>query len=268
MEYIVPIIVGLLTQFLNFIEIWLLMKKSQRKSAFETILLSLAFADFLVGTGTLLLGILHLLYLLPSTNKSDMLSITAENMTVLGITASLIHVYLITIERFAAVYFPIYHHVFVSKRQNSRITIALMWIISAALDIVCFFKFQIYFITALVGISLLMGLLVVIYGLIARKIVLNNRMRQQNHSGQSQVHGRKDKIQQLVVINSGLIVACFTLCSSPWMISAVVKLFNGQTIERTQTPDGALLYHLFVVNSLLDPGIYFLVSYYRKRKGV
>ena len=68
-----------------------------------------------------------------------------------------------------------------------------------------------------------MGFLVVIYGLIARKIILSNRMRQHNHSGESQVHGRKDKIQRLVIINSGLIVACFILCSSPWMISAFCR---------------------------------------------
>ena len=93
-------------------------------------------------------------------------------------------------------------------------------------------------------------------------------MRQHNHSGESQVHGRKDKIQRLVIINSGLIVACFILCSSPWMISAVLELLNGQTIKRTQTPYGSSQYYIIVVNSLLDPLIYFLVSYYKKRKGI
>ena len=114
MDLIAPFSIGLITQILNFIEIWLLIEKSQRKTPFEIILLSLAFADFLAGTGTLLLGSVHLLYLLPSIAKSDMLHIlyiTASIVIGLGLAASFVHVFLITIERFGAVYFPI-HHVF------------------------------------------------------------------------------------------------------------------------------------------------------------
>ena len=110
MESIVLISVGLITQFLNFIEIWLLIKKS-KKSPFEIILLSLAFADFLAGTSTLLLGILHLLYLLPSIAESDMfhiLYITANNITVSSLMQSLIHVYLFSFLRDITSSKPIY----------------------------------------------------------------------------------------------------------------------------------------------------------------
>ena len=96
MDLIAPFSIGLITQILNFIEIWLLIEKSQRKTPFEIILLSLAFADFLAGTGTLLLGSVHLLYLLPSTAKSDMLLIlyiTASIVIGLGLAASFVHVF-------------------------------------------------------------------------------------------------------------------------------------------------------------------------------
>ena len=76
-----------------------------------------------------------------------------------------------------------------------------------------------------------------------------------------------DKIQKLVAINSGIIVACFILCSFPWIIHNVLKLLKGKNIEN-QTTHNATYDHTLIGNSLLDPVIYFLVSYYRKRKGV
>ena len=270
MEFIAPIAIGLITQFLNFIEIWLLVKKSRRKNPFEIILLSLAFADFFTGTAALLDGIEFLLYPHPSTAKNDLIRIllyTADAITALSIAASAIHIFLIAIERFTAVYFPIHQRVFISKRRNTRITLTVVWIVSAGWVFVCFFKFHIYLITSLVGVSLLMGMLVVIYGLIARKIILNNRVRQQICSGQSQVQGRREKIQHLVAINSGIIVACFIFCLSPWIIFAIRELLEGHTVERTHSPYAASQFSMFAVNSLLDPLIYFLVSYYRKSKG-
>ena len=123
-------------------------------------LLSLAFPDLLAGTGTLLLGTVHLLYLFPSTATSDRSASHSihysDNITVSSITASLIHVYLIAAERPAAIYFPIHHRVFVSKRTK-LLTFLL-------------FQIQDYLVTALVGVSLLSGFMLMSYGLAARKI--------------------------------------------------------------------------------------------------
>ena len=255
MEFITLISTGIMTQFLNFIELWLLIKKSERKSPFEIILLSLAFADFLTGTGALFLGTADSLYLF----------MIADIITVLGIAASFIHVLLIAIERFVAVYFPIHHSVFVFKRQTSLITITLGWIVSVTSVLVYTFQFKAYLIFALILVLVLTGLLVVIYGLIMRKIVLNNR--QQIFPGESQARGRRNKIQRLVVINSGIIAACSIFCSSPWVILTILRLLKGVNIERFQI-GYRFTHHTMVLNSLFDPLIYFLVSYYRRRKGI
>ena len=268
MEFVVPISVGLIIQFLNFLEICLLIKKSQRKNPFEIILLSLAFADLLAGTDTLLLGTVRSLYLLFLTAMSDMLDtlgIIADSITAFSVLVSLSHILIIAIERFAAVYFPIHYRVFVSTRKISWITITFMWIASAALQLVYFFQFETYLISSLVAVLLLTGFLVMIYGLIARKIVLNKR--QQNRSGQLHGQGHGNKIQRLVLINAGIIVACFILCSSPWVIVAILKLLKGVRIERDKI-QYYFNYFTVLINSLLDPLIYFLVSYYKRKKGI
>ena len=268
MEFIVPISVGLMIQFLNFIEIYHLIKKSQRKTPFEIILLSLAFADFLAGTSALLLGIGRLLYLPPSTAKSDVLHIlfiAVDSITAFSVTVSLGHVLLIAIERFAAVYFPIHHRVFVSTKKISWTIITLMWMVSAALLLVYFFQFKTCLISGLITVLLLTVFLVIIYGLIARKIILNKR--QQNRSVQLHNQGHGNKIQRLVIINSGIIVACFIFCSFPWVILIMLKLLKGWEIEKDQF-EYHFTYFTVVLNSLLDPLIYFLVSYCRRRKGI
>ena len=61
-QFILPISIGLVTVFLNLIEVILLMKQSSRRKPFDIILLSLGFTDLLAGTGTLFSGTLHLLY--------------------------------------------------------------------------------------------------------------------------------------------------------------------------------------------------------------
>ena len=134
-----------------------------------------------------------------------------------------------------------------------------------AFELVSFFQFNMFITAALVAVLLQTRFQFVIYGLIAWKIILNNK--QQTRLGESHVQGHRNKVQGLVVINSGIIVACFILCASPWMILTTLRLLKGLKVKRDEI-SYSVTYFIVVINSLLDPLIYFLVSYYRKRKRI
>ena len=271
-QFVLPISVGFTTVLINLIQAVVLIKKSSRKSPFEIILLSLAFADLFSGAGALLIGTVDLLHLLQSTVKSGLVAILGFSGPIIiafSVWTSLLHVLLIAIERFTAVYFPLYHRIFISKRRNSTFIISVVWTISVVVVPVYYFRYKICVITGLISSWLLIGFLIIIYGLIARKVTLNNK--QQARSGEPNDSQHSSKTQSLVVMNSGILIVSFILCSSPWVVLTTRNLLDGQHyIEENQFRSN-IAHYIFVVNSLLDPFIYFFVSYYRKKnliKGV
>ena len=164
-----------------------------------------------------------------------------------------------------AVCYPIHHRRFGDKKTNSRLVITLAWVTAAGLAFLHLTKYTICAISLLAVSLFLTGFLMIIYGLIAQKIILNTR--QQNKEGEINCSSPTKRIQCLVVINSAAIVTCDILCSCPWMALTILKLVKGQNIERNQFPISLLLY-IMAMNSLLNPLIYFFISYYRKRKGI
>ena len=53
----------------------------------------------------------------------------------------------------------------------------------------------------------------------------------------------------------------------PWTILSILRFFMKQNIERNSTTDITAAY-ILILNSLSNPLIYFVMSYYRKRKRI
>ena len=259
------ICLGFTTAFLNLIEIVLILKKSRRKTPFEIILLSLGFADFIAGAGTLLIGTVHLLNFLLSTAKSTLVEIVLDTIrifTVVSVSTSIFHVLLIAIERFTAVHFPFHQRILLSKRKISRIIITVIWMISVAVGLLFQLEYTTHMTVVLVTSLLTIVLLIIIYALIARKLILYKT--QTKRLSDSRISGCTNKIQRLVVINSAILVACFILCWSPWIIFTIQMI----AMKKDKVRHRVLSHYIVVINSLLDPMIYFLVSCYGRRNRV
>ena len=263
MNFILPICVGFVTILLNLIEIVVLIKRGSRKSSFEIILLSLGFADFIHGVGSLLDGTAGLFEVLSPKSAVGAVGIlysAAWTTIAFSVWASFLQIFLITLERFTVVYFPIHHRVLDSKKYKSKIAISILWTASIGMGLLFYFKKHIFIFCSLVGTMTLTVILIIIYGLIIRKVMIGNR--QENHLNELYQQSPNNERQHLVVINSGIIIACFILCSSPWMVYEIFRLAKQQGMGTSRV----VTYNILAINRLLDPLIYFLFSYHRKKK--
>ena len=258
--------IGFMTVLLNLTEVVTIMKNISGKSSFEIILLSLSFADLFVGCGMLLSGTDNLFYhmLQVHFDKDAIMYTLGQIIFALCFWASFQHILLIATERFIAVYFPIPHLVFISEKKNSKILIFGLWIISLCMVPIYYLKRREFIILSLVITYVSVGVMLIIYGLITRKIKVRKTM-QGRSSGLRQhrsSHGGSSSVQSLVALNSSMVVACFLMCTCPWMITTtLLVLANYLNVEAAQ-----LFVTIYVLpfNSLLDPLVYFWVFYFKK----
>ena len=270
-KFTLLLVAGFITVLLNVIEITILIKKGSRKSAFEVILLSLGFADTFAGLSLLTIGFGRLSYFLQPatlttlTKTSSNLYVAGQTLLVFSIWASFVQILLITVERFMAVYFPIRHRTLTyARKQASRIAIFSVWIFAVGMGHLFYFKCRIAIIIS-VGSTLILSIVImIIYGLIAQKMILTKRKLNRpdelriHHTGQHLANNT----EFLVVVNSITIIAFSAVCSTPWIVITVLRLTNAINVGQSSY---SLAYYILASSPLWDPLIYFFFSRYRKR---
>ena len=259
--------IGFITVLLNLIEVLLIWRKGSGKRSFEIILLGLSFADLFVGFANLLSGADYLSCHLQQVplDKSRLLYTLRQIIFALSFWASFQHILFIAIERFMAVYYPISHLLFISEKKNSKIQISILWLISFCMVPVYYFKRKVFIILSIVIAYLATGIMLIIYGFITGKIIATEKQSSCNPLRQHRPSQKGNyKTQHLVAINSAIIVACFLLCTCPWMITTtLLVLADYLNVEVAQL---FVTVYVLPFNSLLDPLVYFWVFYYKNRQ--
>ena len=230
-------VVAVLVFIVNAIELKLLFRGLRKLSVFEKLLLSMAFADILVGIIQALVSTLRMAGVkVPGIGSTTVLLFT--------IAASFDHVNAITIDRFLAVYWPIKHRIWVTNKIVI-ITIIILWVFNAFAFIPLFVDDSmdyIRYIVALVAI-IYMGLMMIIYPIIIYKAVICRRRSLQCQNATAKDHEKSDF--QLVII-SLCIVVTFVACTMPFCVSAFIS-------EDIPWP----VMSLAILNSFFNPFIYF-----------
>ena len=257
---------GLSAIVLNVLEIWLISRKGIRKTCFEMILVSLSFADIISGVIFLGSGISSFFdTFLTSTFYGEVLFYSLA-LNSIGLSSSILHIVLITLERIIAVYFPLKLKFWITKTRT-KFSLLTIWCTTVAICILLYFfcrtnkelihKVAVIFFSIVILIGLSMA---VVYTLIARKIVTALRQRRQRlatlHQQEATNSTSNSKREGLIVINSAIVILCFLLCNVPMAVHQFLKA------EKFFITAGSFM----ALNPMLDPIIYFHYSYLIKKK--
>ena len=109
--------IGAATIILNFLEIYLIVKRWRKMKPYEQLLLNLAISDFFVGVIRLMLAI-HEIHYPDWTNKPY--SIVVWAFMQFSVSSSAVNIFAISTDRLIAIKLPLRHTVWMSKR-NARI---------------------------------------------------------------------------------------------------------------------------------------------------
>ena len=257
---------GLSAIILNFLEIWLISRKGNRKTCFEVILVSLSFADMISGVIFFGSGISSFFdTFLTSTFFGEVLFYSTA-LNSIGLSSSILHIVLITLERVIAVYFPLKLKLWITKTRTKFFMLTI-WCTTVAICVLLYFfcrtnkelnhKVAVIFFSIVILIGLSMA---VIYTLIARKIITAVRQRRQRlatlHQQEATNSASNNKREGLIVINSAIVTLCFLLCNGPMAVHRLLKA------EKFFITVGSFM----ALNPMLDPMIYFHYSYLIKKK--
>ena len=240
---------------LNLIELALITRKKLIKP-FERILLSLSVADILVSVLYCFREFYELVTNQPLYNPAtaNLIEIPLE---VFAIMTSTTNVLILGIDRLLAVKYPLQHAVWTTKAKTCLL-IASAWVASIILSLLSNANglagdesvnarktsvkiFAGLLFTSVVGITIL-------YALIVQTVVKRNKaMRQANGSTGMQNN------EVVITITCVLVVAAFAVCSIPYAIDIIIS----------NTP--SLPIKTFLVNTILDPLIYFFKGYVQNK---
>ena len=123
----IDIIIGCAVIVLNMTEIIVLRRKGRRRKQPENVILSLSFADFLVGTTFIASVIFRTSFDSNGTIQASLTSIFAFSIVV-----SIVHILLIAVDRIYSVSRPLRYRVILT-RKRTYIVIATVWIFSIVL---------------------------------------------------------------------------------------------------------------------------------------
>ena len=163
-----------------------------------------------------------------------------------------------------AVYFPIRHRTFVSVRRQSRVIIFTVWIFAVGMGLLFNFKCKMTVIISVISTLILSIIIIIIYGLIAPRMMLNRR--KMNGPVEPIVHQTGQNLANdtefLVVPNSVTIIAFIVVCLTPWIVLTMLLMAN--TLYAGEA-NYSVAYYIIASNPLWDPLIYFFFACYRRR---
>ena len=260
-------LLGGIAVVLNSIEVLIFWRRNNPLSNFEIILLSLSVSDIIAGFSCIAIGSQQ--RILNSITKYDNKKVVrtlveiSESLGHFGVISSLLHVLLITVDRFLTVHFPV-----IQKKYSSKIKLkgflAVIWVVSLSFpfffnDLKLYYARRIFLVVSIIFISVFM---VITYILILKKIfAVKKEMLKTLDAEEKRGGSKRREISQVKREKSSLVTSigiwlCFVLCNYP----VVYDILHQQKKDVS-----SLLWSLLCLNAVVDPVIYFLMAFFRKR---
>ena len=246
-------VIGAVTALSNIIEIIILLRKGKERTKADDIILSLSCADMLVGivylgTSSYILAV--------GMQDADIIKLITGILHILCFNTSVLHILTIAVERFYAVRYPIKYRLVITKKITRR-TITGMWALSMTV-VACFAIPDILQSTNILGVYkgifiLVSGIVVVLcYGYLGYVIWHRGKFIASSTARDETSHTRGQK-QLRDTIFSYAIATTYIICSFPFAIELVLRVKDFRITEL-----------IIVVNSLIDPILYFWKGNYEK----
>ena len=254
---------------LNFVEIFSLLKRGNKKLNHETLILSLSISDFLVGICTGTTKLIVILYRLKTVTISKFsiseLSVYMGLPIWFSMYASLFHIAGITADRYIAVRFPIRHKIWITPYRTKLFTL-IIWLLSIAIASLSVTGAMIdagtehkladeKVKTVLAAFGLFVGCLLAFWYIsIVKTATFSSRNIDKGTS-------RRLKQENLARKESRLLAICFAIVMSFFlcMVPFSVEIFISGA-------DTAYTCSLLVCNSIFNPLIYFYAKYRDRKK--
>ena len=267
-EYIMYLVLGTMCVALNSTEIILIIKKRKSMTTFDLILMNLALADLIVGLSMLVLAIYSKGNGTDFTLRSgDRWSYAIFATKVFAVFSSITNILAISLDRVLAVKVPIKHKVWMSC-ENAKWIICVVWLTSLVFTFIAaglqisysesFYNnghFSLGFVYLFAISVLLFGVIfVVTYSYIVWKVVLQRNEFDKRSKGRTGL--RKIARQKNLVLYCVFVVLTYMVCTYPLAISTIVTS-GSQTLSKRCI--------LLIVNSTLDPFVYFVKGYLDQR---
>ena len=256
-------VVAFVIIILNITEIVLILRVKFKK-IFDRLLLSLAVSDFIVGLAIAA-------YKLIDLNFGEKLVWFEEdkfaNVFLFSLNFSIWNLFVITIDRYFAVKFPIKHRVYATERR-CNIVIGIMWLVS--LIILTFHVLNVFlwdeesdYFLLLSSVTVLVfgGFMIAVYSSILY-LLSKNRIKTSTENKEGRTRRQKlnlffnssKRAERAVCLSSFFVAVSFMLFTYPFAIEYLV-IKSGKDIS--------FITKLFILlNSLFNPFIYFFKSYF------
>ncbi len=245
------IVIALLAIVLNIAELIIIISKKQIKP-FERVLLSLCVADILIS----------IVYVVESFHNSETKTklfrqhdyLISHIIEYICLLSSIANIIALGVDRLLAVKYPLKHKIWMTKRRVNLLII-VAWVSSIALSLICSTENFIYGrprsrspVYTFAALSFAFGM--IITGLYAAiiKTMIDRRKTLANVPTQRNV--RAD--ESAVTITCVNVVIAFSICTYPFLIDLIVD------------PRPSLPFKFILLNSLLDPIVYYFRSYLKK----
>ena len=259
---------------LNISEIVLILRRKKRK-AFDKFLLSLAASDILVA---LSVASFKLADLVTSNTVLWLIGQNYVNILLLSIKFSIFNLIAITADRLLAVRFPIKHRILSTEWRVNAVIVTIWSLCIVSVTILSVIQFrkknQIELVLNIAsGFILLFGLVMTMVYINIFHLICKRRLPSKTKMGQeSKGLNRRlslfpkgvNMTERGVILTGAIVTASFIICTYPF----AVVFFITQSSKKISV----VFKILVVLNSLLNPLIYFFKSYFfstrSKRKAI
>eukprot|EP00794_Sanderia_malayensis_P000071 gene71-668_t len=233
----------------NMIEIILISRQKRSKTSYEMLLLGLSAADLLVGLSEIGLATM---YFLAEYNICNCSFDSSAIVLWYSISASLCHIWLITVDRVFAVVWPFKHRIWVTKRRVV-ICIIFAWFICLIVVPLCLLmKAGSTLTETVLGYVAfdVVGIMLVSYTLLVYKVFGHQRRNIMASTSQGLAAQRE----------RSLLIMCVTIAAS---FCALTVPFASTAV--THRPVKFAMKAALIFNSLTNPLIYFFWKYTERR---
>ena len=263
-EEISFIAVGLMIIVANLVEITCIVRK-RNKTTFEKLLLSLALSDLLFGTIITVYKTLDF-----ALGRKPWLDERVTTIVfLLSSVFSLLNLLAITIDRFLAIRFPIKHRILVTPRRTNVLIISI-WastsLVGVGSNLILVLRVpagEKYAITtSAIGILSIGTIINAIYFciiryLLTREVIATARPEDGKILQRiRELFRGPQKVERAVLLSSVIVSVTFIICTFPFAIEYLI-LGDGEELSF-----GSKM--LIILNSLLNPFVYFFNNFLRK----
>ena len=259
-QFYLAILFSIAAFVMNTVEIILLLRKKRRRSNYQNIVLSLAFADLLVVL-FYSISFVYKTFLAKEdqTVQMETFSMISYESLWFSVTSSLFHVVVISFDRFLSVRSPSQHRLWLTRRKSS-IILTITWVLSLLFISPAFFiniskRRILHTITAVLVIA--SGTIIsAIYVYIVRKTVSKQCVMAviRVAGGKREVVSACSPKEKKIMFMSFSIVVSFLVCNFPFAIVFIAAGAKSYTNL------------LLISNSCINPIIYFFRKHFRDKK--